>query len=168
MFPTDPEVCPPKGKIMTRSSAANFLLGLALCALVFVHSSCRSTFQSVKATPPKVSDQDLTVPTEDPETQNPAPTPTPTKKDPYTILERSRTLSPQESVDRGCRGIITIFEKGPDINRDNILQSNEINETRSECQVKPTTNDCDSSSQTQNRPGCQTQSQQGQYSAPRK
>ncbi len=139
---------------------------VVLLCLFFGQAACRATYQSVKATSPRSEVDPLTVPITDPNTKpvtDPGTTLTPKPtKDPFTILERTRTLSVDESQTRGCRGIITIYEKGPDINRDNVLQPNEINETRSECQ--PGTTNCDPTGKSQTQPRCtdtqnQTQSQ---------
>ncbi len=152
MIHTDLVVGPPKGDSMFRFLKLIFLL---LAGLSFY--ACRATFQSIKATPPAQQQQDLEVKV--PPTITPPSTPPP--KGPYTMLERSRTLSDQESLARGCNGTISIFERGPDLNKDNMLQNNEITETRSECQARPNTNDCSSPTQTQgqSKPNCPTPTQ---------
>lgn len=98
-----------------------------ICCLVLGIVSCKASFQDIQKKA-HVSSGDGQGAKDD------AGKPKPADPDDYPILENKKLLSPEESKANGCNGIMIVYEKGKDKNRDNILQASEVTDIRTECQ----------------------------------
>jgi hypothetical protein len=99
-------------------------ISLSLAAVVFVFSACRASFEDIEKQQ-LVSSQDdlkgkLGSGDEKPNTQDP-------------ILQNDRELPREESPKYDCKGVVIIHERGPDRNRDGVLQPTEVSEVTTEC-----------------------------------
>ena len=97
-------------------------ISLSLAAVVCVVSACRASFEDIE--------KQALVSTQDDLKGQKSKDATP-DKDP--ILQNDRELPREESPKYDCNGVVIIHEKGPDRNRDGVLQPTEVTEVSTEC-----------------------------------
>ncbi len=104
--------------------------------------SCRASFESINNKEIISNDDDLNGPDKEVPIEGGA-----TVQDkPFNILENVHKLYRPESEAHDCNGTLIIRETGRDLNRDNILQSTEVEDIKTEC--VPDGTECPTQSQT--------------------